>query len=260
MDKFGIIGNPVAGSMSPRLFTAAYRGRWPYELIEGADFRQSWDRFLREYKGINITAPFKEDAFRAADRIAPAARRIGAVNLAVKTPQGIVAYNTDYEGVRIALQEADALAEGKTALVAGCGGAGRAAAAAATESGMHLLLYNRTKSRADALAEAFGGRAVERLADGVRAADVVIYTIPQPTEELLTLTESDFSASPDRAGKVVLEANYKTPAFTGTLLERLQRAGGRYVHGRRWLLWQAVTGYALFTGEEPDKERIMNAI
>ena len=58
MDKFGIIGNPVAGSMSPRLFAAAYGGRWPYELIEGADFDASWARFLREYKGINITVPF----------------------------------------------------------------------------------------------------------------------------------------------------------------------------------------------------------
>ena len=95
MDKFGIIGNPVVGSMSPRLFAAAYGGRWPYELIEGADFDASWARFLREYKGINITAPFKEDAFRAADRVAPAARRIGAVNLAVKTPRGVEAYNTD---------------------------------------------------------------------------------------------------------------------------------------------------------------------
>ena len=64
MDKFGIIGNPVAGSMSPRLFAAAYDGRWAYELIEGSDFEASWARFLQEYKGINITAPFKEAAFR----------------------------------------------------------------------------------------------------------------------------------------------------------------------------------------------------
>ena len=44
MDKFGIIGNPVVGSMSPRLFAAAYGGRWPYELIEGADIAPVlWD-------------------------------------------------------------------------------------------------------------------------------------------------------------------------------------------------------------------------
>ena len=386
MEKFGIIGNPVAGSMSPRLFAAAYNGRWPYELIEGADFDASWARFLREFKGINVTAPFKEDAFRAADNVAPAARRIGAVNLAVKTPWGVEAYNTDYEGVRLALAEAGirpatkqapngntaltakcdvpagkvaptmefsepgrepgstgmtasldrtALVTGcgraertalvtwcggidraalitgrggveRTALVVGCGGAGRAAAAAAVDAGMRLLLHNRTRGRAEALAEVFGGMVVEDFTAAVRAADVIIYTVPQATEELLRLREEDFAAAegwksaftaegrqdavatdgkqstftaewrqdagapngkqdavaPDgmRRGKIVLEANYKTPAFTGALLERLERAGGRYVPGRRWLLYQAVAGYALFTGEEPDKERIMNAL
>ncbi len=306
MEKFGIIGNPVAGSMSPRLFAAAYNGRWPYELIEGADFDASWARFLREFKGINITAPFKEDAFRAADNVAPAARRIGAVNLAVKTPWGVEAYNTDYEGVRLALAEAgirratEQAPNGdtalvtrcgggeRTALVVGCGGAGRAAAAAAVDAGMRLLLHNRTRGRAEALAEVFGGMVVEDFTAAVRAADVIIYTVPQATEELLRLREEDFAATegrpnavtpdgrpnavtPDgrqnafapsgmRRGKIVLEANYKTPAFTGALLERLERAGGRYVPGRRWLLYQAVAGYALFTGEEPDKERIMNAL
>ena len=300
MDKFGIIGNPVAGSMSPRLFAAAYDGRWPYELIEGADFEASWARFLREYKGINITAPFKEAAFRAADRVAPAARRIGAVNLAVKTPWGVEAYNTDYEGVRLSLAEAgvlpapaktarcssspseaaasdrseksvggdfDATKARETALVVGCGGAGRAAAAAVVDGGMRLLLYNRTRGKAEALADAFGGAVMDDLREAVRAADVIVYTVPQATEELLALQEADFAAGkgpgPATApspGKVVLEANYKTPAFAGALLGRLERAGGRYVPGRRWLLWQAVAGYALFTGEEPDKERIMDAL
>jgi shikimate 5-dehydrogenase len=259
MDKFGIIGNPVAGSMSPRLFTAAYGGRWPYELIEGADFDASWARFLREYKGINITAPFKEDAFRAADRVAPAARRIGAVNLAVKTPHGVEAYNTDYEGVRLALAEAGTDAA-RTALVVGCGGAGRAAAAAAVDAGMQLVLQNRTRNRAEVLAEVFGGSVEDDLRTAVRAADVIIYTIPQPTDALLDLQEADFAPAEGCPGKVVLEANYKNPAFPGALLERLERAGGRYVPGRRWLLYQAVTGYALFTGVEPDKEKIMNAL
>lgn len=260
MDKFGIIGNPVAGSMSPRLFAAAYGGRWPYELIEGADFARSWSRFLREYKGINITAPFKEDAFRAADRIAPAARRIGAVNLAVQTPEGVVAYNTDYEGVRMALREADAIPAGGTALVVGCGGAGRAAAAAVRDAGLELLLLNRTRARAETLAEVFGGTVTDSLAGGIRAADVIIYTVPQAMEGLAELQEADFRAAEGRQGKVVLEANYKTPAFAGPLRERLERAGGRYISGRRWLLHQAVSGYELFTGEAPDPDRIIQAL
>ena len=181
MDKFGIIGNPVAGSMSPRLFAAAYGGRWPYELIEGADFDASWARFLREYKGINITAPFKEDAFRAADRVAPAAQRIGAVNLAVKTPRGVEAYNTDYEGVRLALAEAGTAAA-KTALVVGCGGAGRAAAAAAVDAGMQLVLQNRTRNRAEVLAEVFGPPYGRRMSSSIpfRSRQMPSWTCRRP--------------------------------------------------------------------------------
>ena len=112
---FGIIGSPVKGSMSPRLFTAAYGGRYPYDLIEEDDFDKAWARFLAEYDGINITAPFKAQAAAAADIRSGEVVRIGAANLAVKTPEGVKAYNTDYEGGLRALQEIT----GKWALIIG---------------------------------------------------------------------------------------------------------------------------------------------
>ena len=93
MKRFGLIGHPVAGSFSPKLFAAAYGGRYAYDLLEGADFGASWHRFLDEYDGINITAPFKESAFRAVDALSDDARLCGAVNLAVKTQDGIVGRN-----------------------------------------------------------------------------------------------------------------------------------------------------------------------
>ena len=104
--RFGLIGHPIAGSFSPQLFEAAYGGRYAYDLIEGAEFAASWQRFLDGYAGINITAPFKQDAFRAVDVLTDDARRCGAVNLAVKTPAGIVGYNTDVPGVLFAVREA----------------------------------------------------------------------------------------------------------------------------------------------------------
>ena len=66
MKRFALIGHPVAGSLSPRLFTAAYEGRYPYDLID-APFDEAWARFLADYHGINVTAPYKQDAFRAVD-------------------------------------------------------------------------------------------------------------------------------------------------------------------------------------------------
>ena len=258
MKRFGIIGNPIAHSMSPRLFTAAYGGKYPYDLIEGADFDASWERFLREYDGINVTAPFKEDAFRAVDRLSPEAERIGAVNLVVKTPEGTVGYNSDYDGVRLALEEAgipacqeldagaEAPADSCRVLVIGCGGAGKAAAAAALDLGCTVVLINRTLSRAEALAERLGGKAapISHLREELQAAHLILFTVPGPLEGL---------DSRDLQGKTLLEANYRDPVFAAG-------QGYRYISGRRWLLHQAAGGYRRFTGESPDLQALESVL
>lgn len=231
MKRFGLIGNPLAGSLSPLLFAAAYGGRYPYDLLEGAEFGASWQRFLDGYDGINITAPFKLDAFRSVDVLTDGARLCGAVNLAVKTPEGIAGYNTDVDGVEMAVEETGLSVS--EALVVGCGGAGRAAAVAAMRMGCKVTLANRTAERATALASDLGCAWVPVEMLGDLSPDLVIYTVPGPMDGL-----------PDFSGAVVLEANYRTPCLEGR--------GRAYVSGRRWLLYQAVAGYSIFTGETPD--------
>ena len=243
MKRFGLIGHPVAGSFSPRLFEAAYGGRYPYDLIEGADFGVSWQRFLDEYDGINITAPFKEFAFRAVDALSDDARLCGAVNLAVKTPAGIVGYNTDVDGVVLAVRETGLPVS--EALVVGCGGAGRAAAVAALRLGCRVTLANRTPSRAAALADELNAGldpAIDPVCTWVPVEelpslppDLVIYTVPGPMDGFPEFPEA-----------IILEANYRTPCLEGR--------GKAYISGRRWLLYQAVAGYGIFTGETPDAD------
>lgn len=122
--RFGLIGDPIAHSLSPALFRAGYglgignskehatghntefpvkTGKYSYDLIEGADFETSYRRFLDGYQGINVTAPFKEPAFAKADIRSPECQKIGATNLLVKTPEGIKAYNSDYSGIILSL-------------------------------------------------------------------------------------------------------------------------------------------------------------
>ena len=265
MKRFGLIGNPVAGSLSPRLFEAAYGGRYSYDLIEGAVFDASWQRFLDEYDGINITAPFKQDAFRAVDVLSDSARLCGAVNLAVKTSDGIKGYNTDVDGVVLAVREAlGALVRDpfyapssvipdlprnlsapdagvpplREALVVGCGGAGRAAAVAALRLGCHVTLANRTTARAASLASELGCAWVPIDALDTLSPDLIIYTVPSPMEDL-----------PDFPDAIILEANYRTPCLDGH--------GRVYISGLRWLLYQAVAGYSIFTGEEPDRNAML---
>ena len=237
--KFALIGHPVAGSLSPRLFKAAYGGRYPYDLIDEPAFEAAWERFLAGYDGINVTAPFKQDAFANVSRLTPDALATGAVNLVVRNGQETVGYNTDVEGVLGAVRETGLSVS--DALIVGAGGAARAAAVAALRLGCRVTITNRTLSKADELAYSLGCEAVSLAHMGSLTPDLVIYTLPGSAP--LTLEGSLFRNA------LVLEAEYKHPV----LADIPCRA---YVGGRRWLLWQAVAGYALFTGEEPDAEKM----
>lgn len=213
MDKYGLIGFPIAHSLSPRLFDAAYHGRYRYELIETPDFNKAWTLFTEAYKAVNVTAPFKVEAFNRADLKSPECERVGATNLCVKTPDGIKAYNSDYMGVK-------ALIEGRTgsAAVIGFGGAGKAALAAAEDVGLATKLYRHNE-----------------ISKGVEA-DVIIYTLPRAVDGINKLSCD-----------TLIEANYKDPC--------LKNHKG-YIPGTAWHLQQAILGYSLMTGEEPDCENM----
>ena len=250
--KFALIGHPVAGSLSPRLFEAAYGGRYPYDLIDEAAFDAAWERFLAGYDGINVTAPFKQDAFARVSRLSPDALATGAVNLVVRNGEETVGYNTDVEGVLGAVRETGLPVS--DALIVGAGGAARAAAVAALRLGCRVTIANRTFSKADELAFTLGCEVISLADLDSQTPDLVVYTIPGGDgRSVPAMTGALMSASsviPGLTGDLfrralVLEAEYKHPV----LADIPCRA---YVGGRRWLLWQAVAGYALFTGEEPD--------
>ena len=287
MKKFGLIGHPIAHSLSPALFKAGYDGRYPYELIETEDFEEAYRRFLDGYDGINVTAPFKELAYAKADILSQECRIIKATNLLVKTTDGIKAYNSDYLGVRMWLMEA---AEGlkrtpptswapppaargvarfstppqphSTArvLIVGTGGAGKAAAVAAASLGMDLILMNRSVEKAEAVAESVAAmdpvpavevRPLEDFRECFRTADIVIYNIPSAIPSLAELSAEDFNPGHH---KFILEANYKNPSFDKELIMKMMTANpeASCTKGTTWLLYQALTGYEIFTGEKPD--------
>ena len=250
--KFGLIGDPIAHSLSPALFRAGYNGRWAYDLIEGSDFENSFQRFLEEYQGINVTAPFKEAAFAKADILSEECRLIGAANILVKTPDGVIACNSDFLGVRRWLQEVGA-GEGSAVLIAGCGGAGKAAAFASATLGCRTVLMNRDRSKAEKITSKSDGNLRFEVADlcdfrkHLKHSDIIIYNIPSSIPGLEEVESTDLLK-----GAVVLEANYRNPSFSGRIRDVLDEAGADYVGGKLWLLYQAVTGYKIFTGEEPD--------
>ena len=102
------------------------------------------------------------------------------------------------------------------------------------------LSYRDRRSRVSPDGNGFSPKVVgmEDLRGAVRDADLIIYTVPFWIPELDSVKKEDWE------GRVVLEANYKTPVLTG--------CGAEYVSGKSWLLHQADAGYELFTGEVPD--------
>ena len=260
MKKFGLIGHPITHSLSPALFKAGYDGTYPYELIETSDFEEAYQRFLEEYHGINVTAPFKELAYTKADIISEECQLIGATNLLVKTPEGVTAYNSDFRGL---LYWINALTKGLTCkvLIVGLGGAGKAAAVAAWKAGQEVILMNRDISKADDMAKRLGSRTTVRiLADFVecfREADIIIYNLPVRLPEIDNLSMIVWEKK-----KHLLEANYKNPSFDQQTLDRLLEGGIdiEYHNGRTWLLLQALTGYELFTGQKPDLSKMTKQI
>lgn len=224
MAKYGLIGYPAAGSLSPALFAAAYGGRYPYEIIEEEDFDLAFRLFMHEdYRAVNITAPHKMKAADAADWRSPEVERTGAANILVKTPDGLVeAYNSDVAAVRMLMGGLDI----RSAMVVGLGGAGRAALAAALGAGLKTSVR-----RHDELGSLHSLCSVEK--------SLVIYTLPRAVPGIENIR-----------CRYLIEANYIDPAC-----ENLPGVD-HYISGKLWLKAQAIKGYGLMTGEVPDAEAI----
>ena len=234
--KFALIGHPVAGSLSPRLIAAAYDGRHTYDLLDFERFEDAWQAFVHGYDGINVTAPFKQDAFAKVDVLAPRAQATGAVNLVVPCDKGYMGYNTDVDGVLTALEGLSL----SHALVVGTGGAARAAVHAAQLLGCRVTVTGRSVEKASAL----GCPAVSFDEAASLRPDVILYTLPgrAPVPSGLPFSQA-----------VVLEAEYRIPQLC-TIPCR------QYISWRQWMLGQAVAGYRIFTGEEPDVEKMQSLI
>ena len=119
--------------------------------------------------------------------------------------------------------------------------------------GYDTVLMNRTPEKALEIAEdmpeyGFRTARIGEFTDYFRSSDLVIYTIPGKIRELEDIGPDSWG----RSGKVILEANYRNPSFTSALIRDAAMHGCTYIPGKRWLLYQALTGFRIFTGETPD--------
>ena len=120
--EFGLLGEHLGHSFSPAIHRQL--GSYDYQLVELPPDQVG--PFLQKgnFRGLNVTIPYKKTVMAYCRELSPAAERIGSVNTIVRRPDGsLYGDNTDYDGFRYLLQSAGAQVRGKKVLVLGSGGA-----------------------------------------------------------------------------------------------------------------------------------------
>jgi shikimate dehydrogenase len=214
------------------------------------------------FQGVNITYPCKEAVLPLLYEVSPGAREIGAVNTVTFDSNSRAAgYNTDRIGFRRAFEEALGrdLIDGKTAILVGAGGAGRAVAFALFDLGVDVLLVHdkdadRAHRLAGALISQFGvGRsqpvtdiesALARAAGLVNATPVGMLGIPGIPIPLDVIASRHW----------VVDVIY-TPLETD-LVKGARAKGCKAMGGAGMCVHQAAETFRLFTGHAPDIHRM----
>lgn len=265
----GVVGQPVAQSLSPILHNAWLAAAG----IDGiyVSFAPQADGFARfaeglrggAIRGVNVTAPFKEAALKAATRATERAEQAGAANVLLFEPDGrILADNTDGLGLlgAFAVQAPQWDAKAGPVAVIGAGGAARGAVAALLNQGApRVFVINRTLRKAELLARSLGP-AVSALplshAAGVIGS--VTAVINATAAGLNGEHDLDLPLALTAKTTVVMDMVYK-PLETA-LLRQARALGRPTVDGLEMLLRQAEPAFSLFFGQLPPREVDVRAL
>lgn len=256
---FGIVGNPVAHSLSPAMHNAAFEALGancvyvPFAVtdIPGA---MTGLRALG-IRGVSVTIPHKRAVIDHLDSIDPIAARIGAVNTLVIDQGHIRGYNTDWLGANRALETITPLA-GRRVLVLGAGGAARAIGFGLLEKGATVIFSNRTLARGRALARELGCDFVPPDAIGALRLDALINATSVGMHP--HVADSPVPAAFLPRITAVMDIVY-APRRTRLLAEAGQ-AGCRTVGGLDMLLYQGVAQFELWTGLPAPVEAMRTAL
>ncbi|MCB4745747.1 MAG: shikimate dehydrogenase [Sulfurovum sp.] len=145
---YAIFGNPVSHSKSPLMHNCAFRGLAfngcysRYKLEDGNKLKKTF--FALKLKGVNITVPHKEAAYKACDVLDSFAQKVGAVNTIIEKNGKLHGYNTDALGFLKAISEFN---DSKNVLFLGAGGTAQSTSIILEEAGYKVSILNRSKER-----------------------------------------------------------------------------------------------------------------
>jgi shikimate dehydrogenase len=266
-ERYAVIGNPVAHSQSPFIhaeFARAENRALCYERLPSAPdlFAETVDSFVKSGGlGLNVTMPFKEDAFHYATELSERARLAGAVNTLTFRDGKVHGDNTDGTGlVRDIVVNMDFPLRDKRILILGAGGAVRGVLGPLLEEKpASLVIANRTLIKAEALAHHFSvlgdcqAMGYEQLEGQV--FDVVINGTPTSLNQALPPIPHGLFTARTLAYDLV---------YGSGLTLFLQRAqsenAGMLVDGLGMLVEQAAESYFLWHGVKPETRNVTNML
>ncbi len=257
---YGVIADPVAHSKSPFIHNRAFQARrvdavyLPFLVNQG--HLGDWMNFASKLPvaGFSVTIPHKRRILRYLDTVDPLARRIGAVNTVWRKAGKWRGTNTDTEGVLKPLSHHVRLAN-SSILIAGYGGAARAAAFALHDARARVTITGRNPALAQSLARAVKGDAVTLKQAQARRFDILIHATPLGMSP--NANECIFNHDEIPAG-LVFDMVYN-PLET-LLLKRAKAQGCVVIPGTEMLLEQALCQFELWTGETGPRDVMRAAL
>lgn len=268
-DRYAVIGNPIEHSKSPlihRLFAQATGQDLHYTALLGETTPCGFARAANAFRaaggrGLNVTVPFKTDAFAYATELSPDAQLAGAVNALKFEGDRVLGQNFDGIGlVRDVERNLGLAIAGQRVLVLGAGGATRGALLPLARAGASLIVVaNRTAEKAKILAQTFvphaGGTTVEGCGLGAledRVFDIVFNaTSASLSAELPVISPSVFA--PGALAYDLVYGKGLTPFL------RLARQAGcaQVVDGVGMLAEQAAEAFEWWRGVRPDTRDVI---
>lgn len=236
--EYGLIGEKLSHSYSAEIHPLL---GYDYCLQELKPSQV--EPFLKErnFKGINVTIPYKEVVMKYLDEIDPIALEIGAVNTICNRNGRLYGYNTDFVGMEALIKKTGVSLEGKRVMIAGSGGTSKTAVAVAKSLGA-LEVFRLSRSQKEGC---ITYDEAERL-----DADFFINTTPCGMYPNISSESIDINRFPTLLG--MIDAVYN-PLETVSVLKALKKGipalGGLYM-----LVVQAVAACEKFTGKKISQE------
>lgn len=268
---YGVVADPVAHSLSPQIHNAAFGAasinavyvpfRVPFDTL--GQFIEDVPRL--DIRGLSVTIPHKEAIAKYITKVDPAVKGIGAVNTVIFKGQEVLGYNTDYKAAMDCLENVlgGAVPPGmpsplkdKRVLVLGAGGVARAVMYGLQRRGAKTIIAGRTRSRAQQLADAFGGRCIEWQARHQTDVEIIVNCTPVGMHP--NVDETPFNKSHLKPAMIVFDTVYNPE--TTLLLKEARSHGCRTVTGVEMFIRQAALQFLLFTGQEAPEQLMRDTL